>query len=892
MIPILYEGNEKNFIHNGLGRLSDAIKCTVEEERNGTFELEMTYPITGIHYADIIENRIILARSEDGGTPQAFIIYKISKPLNGVVTINAQHISYLLNGFVTMPFTASSLADALIKLNSNAVVTTGFTFYTDIVNSKEFNLDVPKTIRSILGGESGSLLSVYGSADYQFDNFTIRLLANRGHDNHVTIRYGKNLTDLKAVTDTTNIYTGIVPFWADSEGNTVYVDDYVVYSEHASDYPYKYIKVVDFSSEFEEAPTKAQLLTRAQSYLANNSGWKIKNNIEVSFVALAQTEEYKNIAPLERVKLCDIVTVEYAKLGISFQTKVIRTVYNVLLDRYDSIELGDTTYTLAQAIQEANDSPTMEETTSFIQAAVDNATKLIRGGYGGHVVMGADANGRPQEILIMNTDDIMTATKLWRWNMGGLGYSSNGYDGPYGTAITMDGGIVADYITTGVLNAALIKAGLLSDGAGKNSWNMQTGDFSLQAGVTVGGQTVNQIASSEASTTLSTWVTNTYTPDKTALEGMIDGKAETWYQAADPATAWTTATEKSKHVGDLWYKTTDDTTWYYGYDSGTQTYAWEQQNVPQAVFDEIDGKAQIFISQPTVPYYQGDLWCQGSNGDILTCTTTRTSGSYTASDWAKENNYVDSSDVSNAISAYDTNLNQTAVFNKLTNNGAIQGIFMQNGQLYVNADYIATGILADPNGNTSFNLSTGALTTDNFSVNATNFQLNANGDMTATSATLEDATLTSSKTSGSALNLNDSAISFKYNNSALASIEADYGYWDYSYKTYLNISSNGDINLSASDYWSGNIYYSGVNIGQQEMLLFTGNDGAIADFDLDWGNYTAILGDQYENLGVDYDGSGSAWLTYDNLWFEAGTDVLTGVAVSNVQRFNAWGYRT
>ena len=462
MIPILYEGDVTDFNNNGLGRLSDAIKCTVEEERNGTFELEMTYPITGIHYSDIAVNRIILAKTEDGGNNQAFIIYKISKPINGIITINAEHISYLLNGYVVMPFNAVSLADAMSKINTYAVLPTGFTFSTDIINSKSFELDEPRCIRNLLGGQSGSLLDVYGGHDYRFDNFSVQLLADRGQDNGVTIRYGKNLTDLKAVSNATNIYTGIVPYWTDNEGHYVYVNNYVVYSDHATTYPYKYIKIVDFSSDFESEPSQAQLLARAESYLENNDGWQIKNNIEVSFVSLAQTAEYKDIAPLERVKLCDTVKVEYTKLGISFKTKVIKTVYNVLLNRYDSIELGDTTYTLAQALQQTNDTPTMAETTSAIQRAVTNATNLIRGGLGGHVVMVADGNGLPQEILIMDTEDITTAQKVWRWNLNGLGYSSTGYDGTYGTAITMDGQIVANYITAGTFNGALIQAGTIS----------------------------------------------------------------------------------------------------------------------------------------------------------------------------------------------------------------------------------------------------------------------------------------------------------------------------------------------------------------------------------------------------------------------------------------------
>ena len=213
MIPILYEGTEQNFITNGLGRLADAISCKVTEERNGQFELEMTYPITGVHYEDITESRIILAKTEEGGNNQAFMIYKISKPLNGIVTINAQHISYLLNGFVVMPFSAVSCADAFGKIAENIVISTPFSFFTDVQSTVSFHLDSPRAVRNLLGGEQGSLLDTYGGYDYKFDNFDVYLLQNRGRDNGVSIRYGKNLTDLKNSIDSTNVYTGIVPYW-------------------------------------------------------------------------------------------------------------------------------------------------------------------------------------------------------------------------------------------------------------------------------------------------------------------------------------------------------------------------------------------------------------------------------------------------------------------------------------------------------------------------------------------------------------------------------------------------------------------------------------------------------------------------------------------------------
>ena len=471
MIPILYDGTEKNFTNNGLGRLSDAISCKVTEERNGIFELEMTYPISGIHYAELELNKIILAKTEEGGSPQAFIIYSITRPLDGIVTVKGNHISYILNGVVVMPFEAASLAEAMSKISDNAVIETPFTFQTDVSSIIHFSFDTPRSIRSLLGGEQGSLLDVYGGYDYRFNNFQVSLLADRGSDNGVVLRYGKNITELKNLENTTNVYTGIVPYWS-NETTTVYLDEKVVYSDHASDYPYKIIRTVDFSEDFENEPTQAQLKAKAESYLQSNQGWKLKSNINVSFVALWQSDEYKDIAALERVRMCDTVRVVYSKLGVNIKTKVIKTIYNVLLERYEAISLGDATYDLTQAIHESIVNPEIQKSESFTKNAVARATKLIQGGLGGHVVFNTNGDGEPQEILIMDTDDIQTAVNVIRMNLNGIGFSHNGYNGPFDTAWTIDGAFVADYITAGTLNGEIIRAQTLQvDAFSENAKN-------------------------------------------------------------------------------------------------------------------------------------------------------------------------------------------------------------------------------------------------------------------------------------------------------------------------------------------------------------------------------------------------------------------------------------
>lgn len=474
MIPILFEGTETNFITNGLGRLSDAISCKVIEERNATFELELKYPIDGIHFSDIAENRIILAKAYEGGLTQPFIIYRIEKPLDGIVTVRAEHVSYRLSSIVCMPFSAGSLAEVMTNISAYSVGTNPFTFSTDITSTSDFELTQPRDVRGILGGTSGSILDIYGGGDYEFNRFDVILHSNRGADRGVVLRYGKNITALKNDLDMTNVYTGIVPFWAGEEGSVVTLSEKVVMSSHASDYPFNIIKTVDFSGDYTEAPTEDQLRAKAQSYVENNQGWKIKNNITVSFVDLWNTEEYADIAPLERVQLCDTVHVIYSKLGVDYSTKVIKTDYNVLEERYNSITLGDTYYTFTEVFSEEIEASEARQTT-HMQKAIARATKLIQGGYGGHVVFNTNADGEPEEILIMDTDDITTAVNVIRMNLNGIGFSTSGYNGTYTTAWTIDGHFVADFIDTGTLTANIIKAGVLSDQNGNTTFNLATG---------------------------------------------------------------------------------------------------------------------------------------------------------------------------------------------------------------------------------------------------------------------------------------------------------------------------------------------------------------------------------------------------------------------------------
>lgn len=476
MIPALYNKSETTFTHNGVGLLSEAVKATVTEERNGSYELSLQYPITGRFYSEITEGAIIKAKANETSEPQLFRIYKSSKPINGIVTYSAEHISYDLNGIPLLGFSIKNATPqtALTKAIEGAALPCPFTAYSNISTLNSTEILTPCSVRAFLGGQTGSLLDVWGG-EYEFDNFTVKLYLHRGKDNGVVIEYGKNLKDLKQESNIAECYTHLMPYAVytvqDESGNSeekyIYLAEKVIPLTEAEDIGHHKAFIMDFSDRFgdNEEITEEKLRAKATAYAAAADLGTPKVNITVSFVQLWQTEEYKNIAPLERVKLCDTVTVRFSKLGVAATSKVIKTVYNSLQEKYESVTLGDAKSSFAntvnkqqEAIQEIKSSVKkgQAEATEQLKKAIANATSLITGHSGGYVVL--NPAEKPQEILILDTPTIDEAVNVWRWNSGGLGYSSTGYNGEYSLAMTMDGAIVADFISAGILNGALLQA--------------------------------------------------------------------------------------------------------------------------------------------------------------------------------------------------------------------------------------------------------------------------------------------------------------------------------------------------------------------------------------------------------------------------------------------------
>lgn len=472
MIPVLYNHSEKEFTSNGLGRLTECTSCIVTEERNGVFECEFTYPISGRHYQEIAEGCIIFVTHDNSGIPQPFDIYKRSVPINGEVTFNAAHVSYRLGKCVLMPYTATSCATALSKIKDNCIPECEFSFTTDKSVVKNFTLTTPTAAKSILCGTEGSILDVYGTGEYKFNKFNVILYLHRGTDTDVQIRYGKNLVDMTDEIDSSGSYSAVVPFWQNVETGAVKMlpecfvvaDDAPIYidywtdangrrmtDENGNEFEFAVSNIIaatlDLSAEYEKAPTNAQMRQKAKD--SANAHKLYTQSLTVDFVQLAQSEEYKDLAPLQELNLCDTCEVIYNNRPV--RVKVIRTEYDVLADRYSEIELGDPPANYADVLmgEVVNVMPTRTEVTNAIKTASD----LIRGVNGGNVVFRYQ-DGKPYEILVMDTEDVETAVNVLRINMNGIGFSHTGVDGEYATAWTLDGRFVADFIQSGTLHAA------------------------------------------------------------------------------------------------------------------------------------------------------------------------------------------------------------------------------------------------------------------------------------------------------------------------------------------------------------------------------------------------------------------------------------------------------
>ena len=489
MIPILMDSTKTLTAlaadqTNGLGALSECTSCIAKEERNGAFTLELKLPQNAKHFSEVAVGGVIKAKAREAGDPQLFRISKITKPMQGVVTVYANHISYDLNKTSVLPFSSTGIVTTLSTMKTKMQGGDAFTLSTDIVNtSSSFSNKVPQSARALFGGQQGSLLDVFGG-EYLFDNLQVSLLANRGNDNGVTLRYGKNITDLSQEENIENTYTAIQPYVVDSNENAVLGTLLTVVQSAEPK-----ILNLDLSNKFSgnDTPTVSQIDAAAQQYAAANNVGVPKVSIKVSFVALWQTEEYKDIAPLERVSLCDTVTVVFEKLGVNAKAKVISTTYDSLRERYTEIEIGDARSTLASTISgiSQDSKNAVANASGFLDNTIQQFTSLIANGLGLFVTREAVGETGGYKYYLHNRPTLADSQYQWTFNSNGFAVSQD-YGATWTAGIDADGNavfnsIAANSVDAMSINGAEITGGLITgaviDGAVIDGAEIDSGDM-------------------------------------------------------------------------------------------------------------------------------------------------------------------------------------------------------------------------------------------------------------------------------------------------------------------------------------------------------------------------------------------------------------------------------
>lgn len=358
MIPTLHEHDAKAFTSIGYGGLRDAAQIRVEWQVNGPYALEMEYPVSGRRYAELAPRRIIYSSVGPDEDPQPFRIYRITKPLLNVSTVYAHHIAYDLMGFTVNPFAAASLSKAVQQLQSGAVTTEhGFAITAEKTSDTAITVSTPRSVWSMLGGQRGSLLDVYGG-EWDFDGLTVTLRERLGTDLGVTVRYSANLQTLEQDENLANTWTAVHPYWYDELTGTVVTLPEGTISTGTFDYVRTL--VLDLSAEWAEAPTEEQLRTRTKQYISDNKVGIPDVGLDVSFIPLDQTEEYKGRAFISKIHKGDTVTVEFptaydpeTSAPTAFAQAPARAVEYVWLpmeDRYERIRLGSTRTNFATAM--------------------------------------------------------------------------------------------------------------------------------------------------------------------------------------------------------------------------------------------------------------------------------------------------------------------------------------------------------------------------------------------------------------------------------------------------------------------------------------------------------------------------------------------------------------
>lgn len=487
----LFEDNETNFNHLGICSLNEYVSCAVTEELNGMYELEMEYHMDSKAFNELKIRRIIYCKPNPYSTPQPFRIYAISTPLNRIVTINAAHISYDLSGYVVNPFSAEGAILAINRLKTSSTIDVPFNFLTDLTSSDSIEIDRPRSIRNIIGSD---ILETYNCYLY-YDCFDVYFKTNRGENNGVTIRYGKNLIDIHQEENNSNVYTSVYPYWRgrveqENQNGSELVEVLMTLPEKIVTVPGNFnhtnTLALDLSSVFDEMPTEDQMRSTTSSYIEMYDIGVPMVSISIDFIQLTNSTEYEEYRLLDQIMLGDVVNVIFEDANIQTNAVCVKTVYDLSMNKYSTIELGSSFKGISDGIIDKMDNVKDEvnnnihDNTSLVEGyvnrAIENLTNSITGYDGGYIRLNPPAD--PSEILVMDAETTQQANIVWRWNKNGLGVSRNGYNGPF-VGIGVDGKLVVNESTAYKMTAAMIEGGILSGIDGKLTMSLQNDYFQL-----------------------------------------------------------------------------------------------------------------------------------------------------------------------------------------------------------------------------------------------------------------------------------------------------------------------------------------------------------------------------------------------------------------------------
>lgn len=452
----LYDKSETDFSHNGK-RILKPIEAVITEELNGDYSLKITMP----RGEELIEIEEII-KAETPKTMQLFRVFETDVDILGNPVYYARHIFYdLLDYFIEDTRPTGSGAHAISEILKN----TPFTGNSDITTQKTAYYQMISPVKAILGADN-AFTKIWGG-ELERDNFNVFMRGKTGADRGVIIRYKKNLSGLRLKTDLSGTFTKIMPTGLKENGQTLlYLPERYVESPLIGNYTHIKTTRIHYSNiKISEEMTEQEAINA----LKNAANLEFENGLNkpivmanVEFIPLQNTEEYKNFAVLESVYLGDTVKIFYEPMNINLSARVVGYEYDCLSSKYTKITIGNVSPKFGDTQKQYTQNQ-KDETITFLSQVITNATQLITGNKGGYIVL--NPTEKPQEILIMDTPNMQTAKKVWRWNLSGLGYSSTGVNGEYSLAITQDGAIVADFIRAGTLNGALLQAGTVEAGS-------------------------------------------------------------------------------------------------------------------------------------------------------------------------------------------------------------------------------------------------------------------------------------------------------------------------------------------------------------------------------------------------------------------------------------------